>query len=127
VRQAIRLLLESPELAGSVDQDQLNGLNMAGIPLLVSLVELVKENPNITCGGILEHWRGMQEGAHLAKLAKMPITIPEDGIESEFIDIIDWLKKRRRTQRVDELISKSQQGPLSLEEKDELNQALAAK
>ena len=127
IRQVIHLLLESPALAESVDLDQIKGLNLPGASLLIELIELVKTHPHISCGAIIEHWRSTQHGKHLAKLAQLPLNVPHDGIEVEFLDSIQCLVCARRTQRLDELLQKSELGVLDANEKHELNTALAAK
>jgi len=126
VRQIIRMLLEMPRLAEAVKVEEVTGLDLAGIPLFVELVETIASNPQINCAGILERWRDTENGKHLAKLIQQPITLTSDGLKSEFMDILQWLKDQRRRQRIDELINKSQLGTLSDTEKRELNAALSA-
>jgi len=127
VRQIIRLLLEIPSLAETVKIDEIAGLDVAGVPLFVELVETIGSNPQINCAGILERWRDTENGKHLAKLAQQPLNLAPDGVKSEYFDILQWLKDQRRRQRIDELINKSQLGALSDAEKQELSSALAAK
>jgi len=127
VRQIIRLLLEMPKLAETVNIDDIAGLDVAGVPLFVELVETIGSNPQVNCAGILERWRDTENGKHLAKLAQQPLNLAPEGIKSEFNDILQWVKDQRRRQRIDELINKSQLGSLSDEEKRELNDALTAK
>jgi DNA primase len=127
VRQMIRLLLEQPSLAELVDAAEIKGLNIAGIPLFIELVESINANPHINCAGIVERWRGTENGKHLAKLAQQSLDISNEGVKEEFIDILQWLKSKRQQQRVDELLQKSHLGTLSAEEKRELKAVLAAK
>jgi len=127
IRQVIHLLLESPALAQSVDLDKIKGLSLPGAPLLIELIELIKIHPHISCGAIIEHWRSTQYGKHLAKLAQLPLNVPHDGIEIEFLDSIQCLTRERHAQRLDELLQKSELGVLDADEKHELNAALAVK
>ena len=127
VRQMIRLLLEMPALAEEVEVGEITGLDLPGIPLLIELVETIISNPHINCAGLVERWRGTENGKHLSKLAQQPINISNEGIKSEFLDALQWLKGQRRNQRIDELINKSHLGTLSDEEKRELHQVLTAK
>ncbi|MGD8570257.1 MAG: DNA primase [Gammaproteobacteria bacterium] len=127
VRQMIRLLLEQPSLAELVEVGEIKGLDLAGIPLFIELVENIAINPHINCAGILERWRGSENGRHLAKLAQQPLNISNDGIKEEFLDILQWFKSKRHNQRIEELLQKSQLGTLSAEEKRELKAVLAAK
>lgn len=127
VRKIIRLLLEMPVLVGEVEVGDISGLDLPGVPLLIEMIETIASNPNINCAGLLERWRDTENGKHLAKLAQQPINLTNEGIKSEFIDSLQWLKNQRRRQRVDELINKSHLGTLSAAEKRELNEVLAAK
>ncbi|NOZ52404.1 MAG: DNA primase [Gammaproteobacteria bacterium] len=126
VRRAIRLLLESPGLAKSVDVSQIKGLNLPGVLLLIELVELVKTHHQISCGAIIEHWRGTPHGKHLAKLAQLPLNLPDEGVEVEFLDSIQCLFRERQAQRLDELFQKSELGVLDAEDKRELRELNAA-
>jgi DNA primase len=127
LRQAIRLLLEYPQLAQGVDSQRLSGLALPGSDLLMQLLEIAQKTPHITCGALIEHWRGSENGRHLAKLLQIPITVPEDGVAAEFADAIQRLADMRAEQRIEELLAKSRQTELSAEEKRELNGLLATK
>ena len=127
VRQAIRLLLEYPGLALGVDIQNFSELELAGVDVLGGLITYINQNPNTTCGAILEHYRDSEHGAHLAKLAKTVLSVPETGADIEFKDIISHLAKLRIQQRVDQLLFKSTVTELSAEEKDELKYVLSVK
>ena len=108
----------------------LNGLALPGAALLVELVEYIQQNPQTTCGGLLEHWRDTDNGRHLVKLISMPSSTPEEGVEAEFEGAIRQLAIQRTEQRVDELLEKMARTTLTEEEKlefSELNQVLAGK
>jgi DNA primase len=126
VAKAIRMLLEQTHLADKVDGESLNGVNLPGIRLFCSLVGDIKNNPQISSGGLVERRRGTQEGEYLAKLIAKPLNLQEEGLHSEFQDTVEFLYKQRFEQRFDELTEK----PFSLlspAEKLELQQILAAK
>ena len=120
VRLAIRLLLERPKLALSVDVAGFDGLDMPGLLFLVEMIKHIKEKPNSSCGSILEHWRGTEFGVHLGKLSSQAIVVPIAGIESEFFDTIKNLKKRVAEQNIDQLQKESEQRNLSQKEKSAL-------
>lgn len=120
IRTAIRLVLEVPKLALSVDNEKLNGLNLAGIVLLQQLIAIIQSSPQITCGALLERWRDSEEGEQLTKLMRLPLGLPEDGYETEFNDIIEWLKKLAVEQKIERLLEKDHLGTLKQEEKREL-------
>jgi DNA primase len=126
VRQAIRMLLHRPVLAKFIEGEiLLEELDSPGLPLLRQLVEFISENPHVSCGGIVEHWRDQEAGKHLAKLAAQPLVIPEEGLETEFQDVVSRLVSQHREQLLDGLLAKAHLGGLSDEEKLQLQQALA--
>ena len=95
VQKAIALLLRDPSLASLVERpNKLAGLTLPGIPLLINLIETIQEAPDITCGALLERWRGTEEGRHLSRLASRDLFIPQDGMPEEFCGAIRLLEKR---------------------------------
>ncbi len=128
VRRAIRLLLQRPQLAeGLTELDALRGLELPGVSLLQAMIDLLRDSPHLRCGAILEHWRGQDEGRHLARLAQSPVDVPEDGLAVEFSDVMSHIAALRDEQALDRLLAKSRLGDLSDEEKHQLKQSLAAK
>jgi len=128
VRRAIRLLLQRPQLVETLGElDGLQGLELAGVPLLQAMIELLRARPHLSCGAILEHWRGRDEGRHLARLAQMPVDVPDEGLAAEFADVMSHLASLRDEQALERLLAKSRLGALSDEEKHQLRQALAAR
>jgi DNA primase len=118
------LLLEYPHLAQSLDLKSLQQMTLPGMPLLCRMAEASRDNPQITCGALLEHWRDTEEGGYLAKLIERPLNLPEEGIHQEFQDTISLLLRKRSEQRIEELLQKDQ---LNSDEKRELQQALSEK
>ncbi len=128
VRRAIRLLLQRPQLVENLRElDALQGLELPGVPLLQAMIDLLRARPHLSCGAILEHWRGQEEGRHLARLAQSPVDVPDEGLAVEFADVISHLAALRDEQTLDRLLAKSRLGVLSDEEKHQLKQSLAAK
>lgn len=128
VRQAIRLLLHRPALVKHIENESvLEELDQPGLPLLRQLVEFIGQNPHVTCGAIVEHWRDQESGKHLAKLAAQPLVIPEEGIEAEFCDVVSKLISHHQEQLVDGLLAKAHLGELTQEEKLQLQEVLAAR
>jgi DNA primase len=133
VRLAIQMLLHRPSLASILDDiSVLQGLDLPGTPLLRELLELLRQNPHLNCGAIVEHWRSGDEseqeaGRHLAKLASVPLMAPEDGLETEFRDVLAKLAAHKDEQIVDGLLAKARLSGLTEEEKQQLQQALASR
>ncbi len=125
VRVAIRLLLEQPELATQVAQPcGFEDLELPGVPLLVELLEILVQQPHLSTGVILEHWRDRPEQQHLAKLATVPLELPSEGFGEEFCGAVQRLKEQRTRQRTEQLLFKEQAVGLTESEKSELKQLL---
>ncbi|VAX00167.1 DNA primase [hydrothermal vent metagenome] len=128
VRRAIRLLLQRPQLVeGLMELDTLRGLELPGVPLLQAMIDLLRTSPHLSCGAILEHWRGQDEGRHLARLAQLPVDVPDDGLAVEFSDVMAHIASLYDEQALDRLLAKSRLGDLSDEEKYQLKQSLATR
>jgi DNA primase len=126
VRTAIRLLLEQPQLSRWVTPPTgFEDLELPGVGLLNELLEMLWQDPHLSAGHLLEHWRGEPEGQHLARLASLPLVIPETGYEKEFRDAIQRLVEQRTAQRTEQLLFKDRRQALSESEKSELKQLLA--
>ncbi|MGQ0657132.1 MAG: DNA primase [Chromatiales bacterium] len=94
VGKAITLLLHKPALALKVGNPAaLDRSGQSGAPLLRELVELIHNNPHLTTGGILEHWRERPDGRHLQRLLAQELTTPESGLDEEFISAISRLQQ----------------------------------
>ncbi|GMQ87014.1 MAG: hypothetical protein BMS9Abin08_0212 [Gammaproteobacteria bacterium] len=127
VRIAVRLLLEQPELSGQVQCPcGFEDLELPGVELLVELLELLRQRPHLSLGGILEHWRGKPEEEHLARLATQPLEVPVEGFAEEFIGATQRLLEQRTRQRTEQLLSRERDKGLTETEKTELKQLLVA-
>ena len=124
VRRAIKMLVQRPRLAsGIADTGVLRGLEVPGAPLLLELVELLRENPDLSTAAILERYREADAGRHLARLAGEELSALGDGIQAEFdaaIEALAWQSEETRLKaRRSELESRISAGEASAEEKEE--------
>ncbi len=128
VRRAIALLLHQPALAQQAgDPRRLVDLDMAGVPLLVKLLELRQAYPQLSPGALLEHWRDSPaEAESLMKLVALPLETPEAGMAAEFVGAIQNLEARLDDQREEQLLSKGMNA-LSAESKAELARIRASR
>lgn len=123
LRKAISMLIQQPSLAELAGEPRkFEGLQIPGISLLIELLELIQANPHFSTGGLIEHWRGTDEGRTLAKLAAQK-SVMQDGLEKEFCDTLQRLDQQHLKQRVDYLSSKPLKD-LTFQEKSELRQLL---
>jgi DNA primase len=128
VRSAIALLLQQPSLVQAMEPGYLfAALRQPGIPLLMELIAICRERPDIGTGALLEHFQGRDEHVSLGKLALMDFPAAPENWKQEFLDALAQLDRQTMQQRVDELMLRQQQGPLSEAEKTELREGLMSK
>ena len=121
---AITLLIQKPSLAAEVEPPYLFAeLQQPGIGLLADLIQLAKSRPDITTGGILEHFADDESGAALQKLAVAEILTDPKVWANEFVGAMKSLDLETLLQRETALNQKHKDGglaSLSDREKDEL-------
>ena len=89
--KAIELLLRNPEIALSITKD-LRPLHTAedeGRKLLVALIEMVRNNPKVDTFSMLGYCYATKLGGRLTKLLDGEKITPVEGVEEEFLQIID--------------------------------------
>ncbi|MBN4079123.1 DNA primase [Beggiatoa alba] len=126
LRKVIQLLLHRPNLVLLIeDWSMLADLDQPGLPILRQLVELLQQRPQLSCGGIVEHWRAQGQGeaaGHLSKLAAQPMLVPDEGLETEFRQRVAQLTVLRDEQRWEYLLSKLKMGSATDAEKSEYSE-----
>lgn len=128
VRAAIAILLQQPSLAMNLEgHHAFAGLRLPGIELLVELLELVQQRPDISTGALLEHFNDRQEQAALHKLAAQALPGDEAVWAQELQDAVIQLEKQLLQQRLDELQAKQRQQGLDDTDKYELRELLKAR
>ncbi len=128
VRAAIAILLQQPSLAMNLEgHHAIGGLRLPGIELLVELLQLVEQRPDISTGALLEHYNEREEQAALHKLAAMDLPGDEASWGQELQDAINQLEKQLLQQRLDELQAKQRQQGLDDTDKYELRELLKAR
>ncbi len=126
LRLAITLLVQQPDLA-TLLTEPIPKLEIPGFDLLIEILELIKNNPHMTTGILLEHWRDRKEEKSLAKLAQTEHMIPEDGVKNEFLGTIRRLKKFAHEQVIEHLLAKATQFGLTVAEKKHLHELINSK
>ena len=89
--KAIELLLRNPEIALSITKDltPLQSSEDDGRKLLVALIEMVRNNPKIDTFSMLGYCYATKLGGRLTKLLDSEKITPVEGVEQEFLQIID--------------------------------------
>ncbi|EKD75261.1 MAG: hypothetical protein ACD_44C00190G0002 [uncultured bacterium] len=119
LRLAMTLLTQEPTLAELIEP-ALPEVNLPGFSLLHEVIAIAKYSKNLTTGALLEHWRDRDERKTLEKLAHAEHLIPDEGIQQEFLGLIQCLRKLGQQAAIDKLLAKANQAELSEEEKQEL-------
>ncbi|MFN7096144.1 MAG: DNA primase [Gammaproteobacteria bacterium] len=125
MRLAIALLLQHPEL---IHRISFNWTNLpAGIPgaaILQQLISLIREQPNLSTAALLEWWREHLEYNQVSKLAAMPFTIPEGGVEVEFDGALQQLARMSVNYEIEQLMQKAASGELDNTERQHLQRLI---
>jgi len=128
VRGAIAVLLQQPSLAMSLGgKHHFQGLRLPGVELLLELLGLVEQRPDISTGALLEHFDGREEQASLHTLAAQTMPGDEAMWTQELHDAVAQLEKQLLVQRLDELLAKQRQQGLDDTDKYELRELLKAR
>lgn len=126
VRSAITLLLQQPALAADVPHPPaFAALEQAGVELLLRLLQVIRERPDISTGALLEHLADDPAADSLQKLAVIDLPGQPDLWRTEFHDALDKLNDLARQQRREAL--QARMGSLDDAEKQELRELLQAR
>jgi len=127
IRVAIALLLQHPELAQNADLEstEWTPLESTGVVLLKKIMQMLKEQPNMPLGGLLERFRGEQEERYMKRLALWNLPIPDEGVNAEFTDALSRISEHEKNAYVDRLLQKESEAGLTETEKLKLRQLLA--
>jgi len=126
VRAAIAFVLQQPSLALELEPPfRFAALQQPGIALLVDLLQLIYQRPDISTGSLIEHFSGRVEHEALQKLASQSLPGDEAKWRDELLDAIAQLDRQMLMQRIDELQAIVHEGgfaALSAQEKAELRE-----
>ena len=125
VRSVIALLLQQPALGLQLERPcHFEGLRQPGIALLLEILDLVHQRPEISTGALLEHFSEHEQAQALRKLAAQ--ALPGDGASwaHELHDAVVQLERQTLQQRIDELQHKQRSQGLDKTDKFELRTLL---
>jgi len=127
--QAIMLVLHHPAAARAVrDTTALRGAER-GTDVLAELIDTLHAEPSLTTAQLVERWRDRPEGARLAELAALEALVTgAAAAERELAMAVEHLVAAAGPgRRLDELLAKAAQATLNDQEKQELQELLAAR
>ena len=127
VRSAIALLLQRPALGLQLERPYgFAALRLPGMPLLLDLLDLVHQRPEISTGALLEHFAEHEQADALRKLAAQALPGDEASWAHELHDAAAQLERQTLQQRIDELQQKQRSQGLDETDKYELRMLLQA-
>ena len=107
IRRAITLLLHAPTLATDCPEPAvLKGLLLPGAELLIELLQLLQQQPDISSAALIERWRETPFAAPLSALLAKPMLISEEEMRIEFQDAMQGLQRRHIDQQIQQLSEK---------------------
>lgn len=130
IQQAIVYLLHQPNLSQTIEyskekQQKLTQLRKKDINLLLELIEITQQHPQIKLGNLCEQWRGTEYENTINLILKTPLLetqLAKINLEQEFQGIWHKLYQDYIEQRWHELMQKMANTPLSTQEKQEMQQ-----
>ncbi len=130
-RLAINLLLQNPALAANCNPNyQWIESQIAGVPLLLEIIDAIQEDPDISSSNLLQHFSEHQHGDHLYKLAVMhpPQSENQESAEQMLSDCLTSIQQDFAKKRIQQLTNKAVQGEiLSSNEQKEMTMLLSKK
>ncbi|TWI05882.1 DNA primase [Luteimonas cucumeris] len=126
VRSAIALLLQQPSLGAEIAPPYpFASLEQPGVDLLVEMLELIGQRPDISTGVLLEQFVDREESSALQKLASQSIPGNEAGWRAELVGAIGQLNAQSLQRRREQL--QARMSELSDAEKHELRALLSSR
>ncbi len=126
IRLALTLLVQNPRLA-SLAQELPPLSTLPGLAFMSQLTEIIKQNIQMTTGALLEYWRGQKEEPFIAKLALWEHSVPEMGVEQEFLGALRQINTLAYDNEINRLLAKAANEGLSDDEKTELTTWISRK
>jgi DNA primase len=127
MRRTVSLLLHHPEIAAGVEAiPALAAAQLPGAQVLAEMLELLSHRPQLTTGGLLEHFRGTEAGRHLERLAQGDeLLAPGADLAREFRDSLQRIASKAREERFRELQDLARQRELTPAETHEYGELCA--
>ncbi|SEG57000.1 DNA primase [Marinobacterium lutimaris] len=132
VSSAISILLHHPELApGQSEAAVLKGLQEPNVELLIELLEYLQQTPGASLGTLVVDWQeNPQRQAYLMllnEIAHMEPVLGNIDPSQLLSETMQRLLGRHSEARIDELMKKQRQAPLTTEEKQQLQSLLLSR
>jgi len=123
VKQAIALLLHYPAQASKASLPaELPQATQRGVSLILELLEISRQHPNITTAILLERFRERPEKPHLEQLLSEEMLVTKQLAAQVLTDNLTRIISDAKRIRLEELVEKMTEGSLSADEKAEFLQ-----
>ncbi len=123
---ATSLILHQPELTELVtDMTWLHEIEAPGKKLLLNILQLLKQQPELTTGELLAYSEEEEERQVIAMLAARKPGIASEAMKAEFLGALASLQQHAAGQAIHVLVEKVKNSQLNLEEKQQLQILLA--
>lgn len=107
VTKAISLLLQNPRLAELVAPNRFERVTTRDVTFLVELLRLIRQQPEISCAAILEHWRDSKYEKRLWELSRRDNLLTDSAaIKSQFLEVIKKIDRDYQRQQRDKHLRK---------------------
>ncbi|WP_020559300.1 DNA primase [Thiofilum flexile] len=122
------LLYEPSLIKHMMNPEQLVRFPLPGIDLLLTLIEIIEEQPHIVTAGLVERLRNTEYEPHLAKaLTWLNHPVELAMLEQEFIDSIQQVVRQGMERQLEQLVHRAQTSELTTQEQHDLSSLLAAR
>jgi DNA primase len=108
------LLLHQPSLAEKLQRPAfLEQCDLPGIPLLLELLVLLGNQPELNTAAILEHWRGRDEARYLSKLASWTPELENPDLQHDLQGLMIDIQRQHIEKRLEFLNQEQSRRKLS--------------
>lgn len=112
IHAMIRLLLQQPQLAQQVGSiDWLQTIQLPNIELLIELIQLIQQKPDISTAYLFGHWHNTEQGEQIAQLAAQEFLLQSAEHAVVFSDALKKLADIKRQQDLEAELKKPNPDP----------------
>ncbi|MEI7796258.1 MAG: DNA primase [Methylococcaceae bacterium] len=125
-RLTLALLVQNLSLSEKLAKNPIDwqALDFSGIETFKAIVQKICAEKPATTAHLLEHYRGQKEEKMLNTLAFLPIPLPEESVEAEFMGALNQLLAQAKQTRLEKLLVQENTVGLNDSEKEILRHLL---
>jgi len=125
-RTALAILLQYPRMGKKLDVSEIRGDDSAseGIKLLLEVLNILTETPELSSGSLVERFRGNSDEKTIKVLAQYDLLVPENGLEDELSGAFRRIVQQENKNRLSKLLVRAEQNSLAEADRIELKRLL---